>query len=200
MAILCCDRGHYFDDIKYESCPICMQEVSLRAESMNEQETVARYEIGGMEHSDAVTIMDSSAIESVTELIVERNYDAVAQSEEGGLGLLAPQPLTVGWLVCTSGRLRGASFPLYVGKNLVGSEDRNDIAIKDSELCPFAHFFVVYDERTAEYHFAAGKGYATVNGSFVAGSVELKESDEITVGELSLVFVPYCNEKRGWSE
>lgn len=56
--------------------------------------------------------------------------------------------LTAGWLVCTEGMERGASYPIYAGRNFVGRDDSMDIILRgDRGICRKRHGAVVYDPR-----------------------------------------------------
>lgn len=109
----------------------------------------------------------------------------------------------VGWLVCTGGSNFGKSFCLYSGKNFIGRSADMDICLQgDETISRFKHAIITYEPRARKFFAQPGESHELfyVNDNVVLTSAELNDRDEISVGQTTLVFVPFCDDRFGWEK
>ncbi len=107
----------------------------------------------------------------------------------------------VGWLVCTEGSNFGKSFPLYFGRNFIGRSTDMDVCLAgDTAVSRDRHAIIVYEPKARIFFAQAGEGHGLfyLNDQVVLSNVQLHDRDVLTVGQTSLVFVPFCDEHFGW--
>lgn len=107
----------------------------------------------------------------------------------------------VGWLVCTEGKHKGQSFNLYHGKNFIGRNSDMDVWLKnDPSVSRNRHAIIIYEPRERVFFAQPGESHELfyVNDSVVLSTTQLKDRDKISVGETTLVFVPFCNSDFSW--
>lgn len=108
----------------------------------------------------------------------------------------------VGWLVAIGGKHIGTDFRLKVGKNYVGRNVSNDIALTDDKsVSREKHATVVYEPKNHLYFVQPGESSSLVykNEELVLTPMLLKAYDIITVGEVNLLFIPLCGEDFNWT-
>lgn len=107
----------------------------------------------------------------------------------------------VGWLVCTEGKHKGQSFNLYHGKNFIGRNSDMDVWLKnDPSVSRIRHAIIIYEPRERVFFAQPGESHELfyVNDSVVLSTTQLKDRDRISVGETTLIFVPFCSEDFTW--
>lgn len=108
---------------------------------------------------------------------------------------------TVGWLVCINGAERGKDFPLKDKINVIGSAPDNDIRLTgDPAISAENHACVAYDSNGKNFMLFAGNNAnnVTLNGQLNEAPQTLNHFDIITIGDVQLVFVPFCGEGFSW--
>jgi hypothetical protein len=180
MAIVSCEKGHYYDDEKYGACPFCADPLGVEADDKTE----AFMDCG----NDDVTVGFS---------------EATAAQDERTVGFfeerLHMDPL-VGWLVCKDGPERGRDWRLHTGRNHIGSSFDMDVAISgDSMISREKHCSVVYDPKHDEFLIVPGAGTITYyKGVAITEPVALESGDEFSAGHTVFVFIAYCKGERNW--
>lgn len=107
----------------------------------------------------------------------------------------------VGWLVCTEGKHKGQSFNLCHGKNFVGRNADMDVCLRnDLSVSRNRHAIIVYEPRERIFFAQPGESHELfyVNDSVVLSTTQLKARDRISIGDTTLVFVPFCGEEFTW--
>ena len=185
MSIVQCIRGHYYDDSRDIACPYCRKYESEGLSEDDFSERLTQYK--ALEDDDAVR----------TEA-----YGENVEENEKTIGIFEKSErnrLTAGWLVCTEGMERGASYPIYAGRNFVGRDDSMDISLRgDRGICRKRHGAVVDDPRSRRFFAVAGEGALYVNGDPLSDSREIFENDSIQAGKSTYLFVPFCKGERFW--
>lgn len=191
MNLIKCPQGHFYDEMKHKNCPMCQangqDHISDRGD-LGDQKTVASHISRDIDFGNQLT---------------ERYLESVRDDEKtiSLLSLLQKGRPIAGWLVCTSGSQAGKSMSVYSGRNFAGRGHSMDIRLTDDEMITREnHFSVVYDPKSIRFSLVAGNGETQLNGKTICGAVDLKEDDEITVGETKYLFVPYCKGERNWNE
>ena len=110
----------------------------------------------------------------------------------------------VGWLVCISGSNYGKSFCLYAGKNFIGRDAKNDVCLKgDNGISREKHAVIIYEPIQRQFFIQAGEtshALCYLNDKPVLVNMPLHDRDVLNLGQNSLVFVPFCDERNGWEQ
>jgi hypothetical protein len=113
----------------------------------------------------------------------------------------AQKRYTVAWLVGLSGPLRGESFPVRMGRNVLGRDRRSDIVINDDQASSH-HADLVF--RPEERRFIL-MDHNSTNGTYVNDQEieprrDLALNDVVRIGSHRLLFVPLCREGMFWDD
>lgn len=110
----------------------------------------------------------------------------------------------VGWLVCVRGaKFRGQSFPLIDGKNGVSrvrSDQCSIVLTGEESVSRSCHAIVVFEPKENKFFVLPGNSreLCYVNGSVVLTSSELKKNDRLSVGQVTLMLIPCCDDAFSW--
>jgi hypothetical protein len=112
-----------------------------------------------------------------------------------------PKRYVVGWLVGLSGSVRGESFPVRMGRNVLGRDHRSDISINDDQASSH-HADLVF--RPDERRFIL-MDHNSTNGTFVNDSEieprrDLQRDDVIRIGSHRFLFMPLCQNGTYWDD
>ncbi len=189
MAIIRCPHGHFYDDDKYDFCPVCNKNGSSGWQS-DDEKTVSLDMIGGNMKEIRLTA------EEPEKQHVKGSWDS---EKTVALTEYDKQDLLVGWLVCISGSMKGKDYRLYSGFNRIGRNMDSDICVQDPEVSGTMHCAVVYDEKGECFYLVPGKGTNTyLNQEAIRNAVNIVERDLIQVGASVLEFVPFCKGEHTW--
>ena len=113
----------------------------------------------------------------------------------------AQKRYTVAWLVGLNGSLRGESFPVRIGRNVLGRDRRSDIVINDDQASSH-HADLVF--RPEERRFIL-MDHNSTNGTYVNDQEieprrDLAVDDVVRIGSHRLLFVPLCREGMFWDD
>lgn len=187
MPIVQCENGHYYDNKRDGQCPYCakLHVTPFSGNALGEQLTSY---IAADEEND-----NAQLTEAYGDFVSEAQKTiSIFQYEE-------QNQLTVGWLVCISGVVKGKSYPIHAGRNFAGRSQEMDMVLSDDdELALEKHFSVVYDPKTIRFYLVAGSGQSYLNQQPISDECELKDGDEISAGQSRYIFVPFCKEGRIW--
>ncbi len=109
----------------------------------------------------------------------------------------------VGWLVALGGAHIGASFTLKVGKNFIGRGTDMDVALtEEKSVSRERHAVVIYEPRESIFLVQPGESSSLTyrNNKVVLMPIQLEAYDTITVGDVSLLFMPLCGKRFQWGE
>jgi hypothetical protein len=108
----------------------------------------------------------------------------------------------VGWLVVRRGPGRGRFCPIFYGQNSLGrgGDQRIRLDFGDKRISRDAHAFVIYDDVAQKFYLRDGGKSNIVrhNGELVMAPTELRDRDEVTLGETTLLFVALCGPEFDW--
>lgn len=184
MALIRCENLHFYDDRKFSECPFC----AAREESIETDPYQPTQMLDNAEEKEELTQFYDEDV---------RSADKTVFITDGKLN----NELTVGWLVCRNGLLRGKSYCIHSGRNFAGRALHMDIVLSDDPLLAREnHFSLVYDPKSNRYFAVPGTGVAYINDVTLRESMEIKNGDTISVGDSVYDFVAYCNEGRTWNE
>lgn len=188
MAIVQCSNNHYYDDKRNTVCPYCekLNAQNASVNVLNEQLT---------------SYLDVSEIDDNAQLT--EGYREDVSEFEKTIGIFTDETqnlLTVGWLVCTSGAVKGKSYVIHPGRNFAGRSEYMDIVLSDDNtLAREKHFSIVYDPKSIAFYLVSGSGHTYVNGKMVSSEKEIVEGDVVRAGQSEYIFIPFCKEGRDWN-
>ena len=186
MSIIQCDQGHYFDDSRDTECPYCKKLKTFIISEDDFGEKLTQYKV----KDDDEAVMTESYGENVDEN--EKTIGIFDRDERNRL--------TAGWLVCTEGIERGASYTIYSGRNFVGRDEGMDVVLReDKGISRKRHFSLVYDPKSKKYYAVEGESVVYINSDPLSGSREIFENDVFQAGSSKYLFIPFCTGDRIWT-
>lgn len=107
----------------------------------------------------------------------------------------------VGWLVGLDGPSRGESYPLRMGRNVIGRDRRADIIVNDDQASSH-HADLVF--RPEERRFILMDHNSTngtyVNEAEIAPRRDLADRDIVRIGGNRFLFLPLCGDGFFWDD
>ena len=193
MAVVKCEKGHYYDDSKYEECPHCKDGITrVKKEEfiddLGESRTIPMSLSSVGVESELLTV----AIDDDT--YTDEGVTIGAYNFSQGLQLLA------GWLVAIGGPAKGRDYKLYYGWNKIGRDTSMDIYIpNDKGISRENHVAIVYEDKKNIFYLINQSGSLTyLNDKLVTDIKILENGDEIKIGDTQFVFIKFCTEGRKW--
>jgi len=131
---------------------------------------------------------------SIAQQPMERTV-AVARPDQGA------KRYVVGWLVGLSGAARGESYPVRMGRNVIGRDRRSDVVINDDQASSH-HADLVF--RPEERRFIL-MDHNSTNGTYVNETEieprrDLAGKDIIRIGSHRFLFTPLCHDGFFWDD
>lgn len=190
MQMKQCPNGHFYDQSINASCPYC------NSSSANVNVTQANNvsDIGFTMPVDQMDVSEHTRPGNISQPEDSDRTVALIKKEMG----LDP---VVGWLVCTKGKEKGKDYRLHADNNYIGRSEKMDICIRgDDTISRENHAIISYDAQDNLYYFSPGEGRSIVrfNGKAIFSTVELKDYDEIGLGNCKFRFIGLCGEEFHW--
>ena len=201
-----CENGHFIDE-SWDLCPYCPAE---NAESDVPVVRPTRFGAEGQRPAPVPPepIRRPTAVPPPT--MARREAAAVAIESEPVDRTVAVQKLdppaqpkryVVGWLIGLNGSARGESFPVRIGRNVLGRDRRSDVVVNDDQASSH-HADLVF--RPEERRFIL-MDHNSTNGTYVNDAEieprrDLAAKDVVRVGSHKFLFMPLCNEGFYWDE
>ena len=181
MAIIKCEKGHFYDEVKYKECPHCKVPDKKEPNNSDDQKTVAK-------------ISNDNMRKKLASFVVGNDQRTVGIFSSKGKFM----PV-VGWFVCTDGNEKGRDYRIVSGRNFVGRSYQMDIVISDDpEISRENHCSVVYDPKTFSFNIVPGSGMVYINDKEIVNPYVLTPYDKVVLGKTTLQFIPYCKEGVIW--
>jgi hypothetical protein len=201
-----CENGHFIDE-SWDLCPYCPAE---NAESDVPVVRPTRFGAGDPPRPVAVPAEPVRRPTAVPPPTMNRLDSAVALADQPIERTVAVQKLdplaqpkryVVGWLIGLNGVARGESFPVRIGRNVLGRDRRSDIVVNDDQASSH-HADLVF--RPEERRFIL-MDHNSTNGTYVNDTEieprrDLDAKDVVRVGSHKYLFMPLCNEGFYWDE
>lgn len=198
-----CENGHFIDE-SWDLCPYCPVP-SAEADVPVVRPT--RFGEAQGQRAAAEPIRRPTAVPPPT---MARRESAVAVEAEPvdrtvavpKLDPLAqPKRYVVAWLIGLNGVARGESFPVRIGRNVLGRDRRSDIVVNDDQASSH-HADLVF--RPEERRFIL-MDHNSTNGTYVNDAEieprrDLATKDVVRVGSHKFLFIPLCDEGFYWDE
>jgi len=208
-----CENGHFIDE-SWDLCPYCPADNSepdipvvrpASRVSVPEPASQQQPQSQGRQVSVASPIPPPPVVGNIpsSPRIVppmERTV-AVRVAAESNLSAVAPKRYVVGWLVGLNGVARGESYPLRIGRNVLGRDRRSDVVVPDDQASSH-HADLVF--RPEERRFIL-MDHNSTNGTYV-NEVEieprrdLSTKDVIRIGSHRFLFMPLCHDGFFWDD
>ncbi len=107
----------------------------------------------------------------------------------------------VGWLIGLNGSIRGESYPIRMGRNVLGRDRASDIVVNDDQASTH-HADLMF--RPEERRFIL-MDHNSTNGTYVNESEieprrDLSVKDIIRIGSHRFVFMPLCHDGFFWDD
>lgn len=182
-----CENGHFIDET-WDLCPYCPppppKEIPAPARSATRAIEIPAEprQIPLVRSQPMIPMGRTSAIPKVGAPEASRRY-------------------VVGWLVGLNQNARGESFPLRVGRNVIGRDRRSDIHLAD-DLASSHHADLIFrpEERRYILMDANSTNGTFVNEQEIQPRCDLSANDIIRVGTHRFLFVPLCREGFYWED
>jgi hypothetical protein len=199
-----CENGHFIDE-SWDICPYCPQDA-------NEPELpiVRPSRVQDAPPRTAVPSAPARPLPPPTPLIPRRDtasghistpVDRTIAVQKISAEELQPRRYVVAWLVGLNATARGESFPVRMGKNVLGRDRRSDIVVNDDQASSH-HADLVF--RPEERRFIL-MDHNSTNGTYVNESEieprrDLGARDVVRIGSHKFLFVPLCNDGEMWDD
>jgi hypothetical protein len=200
-----CENGHFIDE-SWDLCPYCP------AESAEPDVPVVRPTRFGppdVQRPVAVPPHSPRRPTAVPPPTIARDAAVVIASEpvDRTVAVQKLDPLAqakryvVAWLIGLNGAARGESFPVRIGRNVLGRDRRSDIVVNDDQASSH-HADLVF--RPEERRFIL-MDHNSTNGTYVNDSEieprrDLAAKDIVRLGSHKFLFMPLCEEGFYWDE
>ncbi len=209
MADKRCENGHFIDE-SWDLCPYCPAESGEKEiPVVRPARAVAPAEpaparpmpnspVSAPRRTEAPVVAPAAPVAPVVQMPPMERTVAVPKSDLSG----APaKRYVVGWLVGLNGATRGESFPVRIGRNVLGRDRRSDIVITDDQASSH-HADLVF--RPEERRFIL-MDHNSTNGTYVnEGEIEprrdLAVQDVIRIGSQKFVFMPLIHDGFYWDD
>jgi FHA domain len=198
-----CDNGHFIDE-NWDICPYCPQEVNEPEIAVVRPSRAAEAPPPppGPRPIPAARSVAAPAPREVLSVaappVMERTVAASRLDTHAG----APtKRYVVGWLIGLNGASRGESYPVRMGRNVIGRDRRSDIVINDDQASSH-HADLVF--RPEERRFIL-MDHNSTNGTYVNENEieprrDLSGKDVIRIGSHRLLFMPLCHDGFYWDD
>lgn len=207
MADKRCENGHFIDE-SWDLCPYCPAENAeadipvVRPTRFGPQEGQRPMAVSPepVRRPTAVPSPPTMARREAAVAIESEPVDRTVAVQKLD-SLATPKRYVVGWLIGLNGAARGESFPVRIGRNVLGRDRRSDIVIGDDQASSH-HADLVF--RPEERRFIL-MDHNSTNGTYVNDLEieprrDLADRDVVRIGAHKFLFMPLCNEGFYWDE
>ncbi len=226
MKMKQCPNGHFYDQIKDQTCPYCK---NLAPAAGTQEERRGAKTVGIMQAGDGPVPAQATGAGTQEERRGSKTV-GIMQAGAGPVPAQAPAPQAeagkarepaeksgghtvaiiaqklgvdpvVGWLVCVEGKDKGRDFRIHADNNFIGRDEQMDIALtSDETISRRNHAVISFDSQTGIFYFSPDEGRSITrhNGNPIFSTVELSPKDELEIGTTKLLFVPLCGKDFCW--
>ncbi len=195
-----CENGHFIDE-SWDLCPYCPADSSeaeipiVRPARAAPAEPAPSRPAPAVQSPPARRDVPPGPVQSPP---MERTVAAPKLSPQD---MAQAKRYVVGWLVGLNGVNRGESFPVRIGRNVLGRDRRSDIVINDEQASSH-HADLVF--RPEERRFIL-MDHNSTNGTYVnemeiEPRKDLAGKDIIRIGSQKLLFMPLIHDGFYWDD
>jgi hypothetical protein len=199
-----CDNGHFIDE-SWDICPYCPAdanepEIAVVRPRTAEAAKPAPHAAPAPRPAPATAarpVQHGSALHVAPAREREQERTVAASRLDAG----QPKRYVVAWLVGLSGSSRGESYPVRMGRNVIGRDRRSDIVINDDQASSH-HADLVF--RPEEKRFIL-MDHNSTNGTYVNDAEieprrDLSDKDIVRIGNQRFLFTPLCHDGFYWDD
>ena len=196
MAIVTCEMGHVYDDLKHQQCPYCVDKGGTAEFTfpMDSDMTIAT-------EAEFIDEVESKKVEETVGIDINSYGDPGDFDKTiGAYSFEVGTQSVTGWIVCTEGKSRGRDYRLFHGWNRIGRNFNLTVCIPDDPaISRESHVAIVYDDKSNKFFAVNEHGNLSyVNGEPLENTRVISNGDTIELGESKFVFIPFCTEDRKW--
>lgn len=211
MADKRCENGHFIDE-SWDLCPYCPADnsepdipVIRPASRVSVPDPVSRPVSVAAPPPAPASIASMPSVPSGPRLVppppMERTIAVRAATADNPAVQPVAKRYVVGWLVGLNGAARGESFPVRIGRNVLGRDRRSDVVIPDDQASSH-HADLVF--RPEERRFIL-MDHNSTNGTYVNETEieprrDLTAKDVIRIGSHRYLFMPLCHDGFFWDD
>ena len=215
MADKRCDNGHFIDE-SWDLCPYCPQDEgepeipAVRPRSVPPPSVTGKGDAGEAPVRSLAGVASAPALDNTAGRGGHRSSSSPAlaavhappmERTVAAAQINATKRYVVAWLVGLSGASRGESFPVRMGRNIIGRDRRSDIVIHDDQASSH-HADLVF--RPEEKRFIL-MDHNSTNGTYVNEAEieprrDLGANDVIRIGAQRFLFTPLCQDGLYWDD
>ena len=194
MADKRCENGHYIDE-SWDLCPYCPQEpeseIPVVRPARSRTETPSKPAAAPRPVSrptpEPIPVDADAPADRTVVVRSSENEPQVARR------------YVVGWLVGLNGSIRGESFPVRMGRNILGRDRKADVTINDEQASTH-HADLVFRPEEGRYilmdHNSTNGTY--VNEAEIEPRRDLVMRDVVRIGAHRFLFIPLCSDGHTW--
>ena len=206
MADKRCDNGHFIDEA-WDLCPYCPQDDAepaipiVRPRAVPSVSPSASPSASPSPAAEARSAQMSTAPAPALAAVPPPALSSPMERTVAAAAIPATKRYVVGWLVGLNGAARGESFPVRMGRNIIGRDKRSDIVIQDEQASAH-HADLVF--RPEERRFIL-MDHNSTNGTYVNDTEieprrDLTPHDIIRIGLQKFLFSPLCHDGFYWDD
>ena len=197
MADKRCENGHFIDET-WDICPYCPQEASEPEVAVVRP---TRSGAAGPQPADDGALRARRSTSAAPALEVQspppQERTVASRFEQG----TSTKRYVVAWLIGLNGSARGESYPVRMGRNVIGRDRRSDVVIPDDQASSH-HADLVF--RPEERRFIL-MDHNSTNGTYVNETEieprrDLAGKDVIRIGSHRFLFIPLCHDGFFWDD
>jgi FHA domain len=201
-----CENGHFIDET-WDLCPYCPPDNAepdipiVRPSRLSTAESPKpAAAVSAPARPVAVPPLPPPAA-AVAGQPVERTIAVGRPAAAAASDAVSSKRYVVGWLIGLNGTARGESYPLRMGRNVLGRDRRSDIVVNDDQASSH-HADLVF--RPEERRFIL-MDHNSTNGTYV-NEVEIEprrdlaSKDIVRIGSHRFLFMPLCHDGFYWDD
>lgn len=217
MNIKKCERGHFYNGDKYQTCPHCKEAEQAKDIPQDEEaKPIQGYQIDENMPETIAYGRNATAGDTVAYIpndagmigeLLYQNEDMVPQKQQPVVQQPVVQQshvqnlLPVGWLVAVSGLEYGKQYPIFTCDNFIGSSAENTICIQgDAYVLPEHHCTLSFDimQQKIVLNLESSTGEISVNDVRATESCYLNHKDKIQIGGSVYMLIELCRDGFSW--
>ncbi|HEU4521528.1 MAG TPA: FHA domain-containing protein [Thermoanaerobaculia bacterium] len=192
-----CENGHFIDEA-WDICPYCPAEHPSDPDIPIVRPT--RSVAPQVEAPRTATAVPPVVPRRETAAVQPPPMERTVAAQKIDVAPIAKR-YVVGWLVGLSGPSRGESFPIRIGRNVLGRDRKSDIVVNDDQASSH-HADLVF--RPEERRFIL-MDHNSTNGTYVNEAEieprrDLAGKDVIRIGSHKFLFMPLCHDGFYWDD
>jgi FHA domain len=205
-----CDNGHFIDE-SWDICPYCPNDAAepdipvVRPRAVEASASSSGPAAAAVREPSIRPVTAARQAAPMLQVAPAPAAEPQGQPERTVAARIDPgaqqKRYVVGWLVGLNGNSRGESYPVRMGRNVIGRDRRSDIVINDDQASSH-HADLVF--RPEERRFIL-MDHNSTNGTYVNEAEieprrDLAGKDVVRIGSHRFIFMPLCHDGFFWDD